>query len=102
MLTKMQGVLLAQWDDLWTMEFDDLQKHVLLRALRHKKGTYQEKISNDFASYVYVDKYNAIRRVVERQYKKTWPSKHCLRIATPLRTPSSHQWHSQMRITVQG
>jgi hypothetical protein len=30
------------------MEFDDLPKHVL----RHKKETYEEKISNDFAPYL--------------------------------------------------
>jgi hypothetical protein len=34
------------------IEFDDLPKHVLLRAPRHKKETYKEKISNDFAPYL--------------------------------------------------
>jgi hypothetical protein len=48
-IQKMRGVLLPQWDDLWTMEFDNLRKSVLLRAPQHKKETYQEKILNDFA-----------------------------------------------------
>jgi hypothetical protein len=63
---KMRGVLLPQLDDLWTMEFDDIRKHVLFHAPRHKKETYQEKISNDFAPYLYVDKYDAMEEELWR------------------------------------
>jgi hypothetical protein len=70
-IQKMRGVLLAQWDDLWTLQFDDLRKHVLLRAPKHKKATYQEKISNDFApSYLYVDKYDAMEDELWRDSTK--------------------------------
>jgi hypothetical protein len=79
---KMRGVLVPQWEDLWMMEFDDLRKHVLLRAPRHKTETYQEKVSNDFAPYLYVDKYDAMEEELWRDSTKN--RGHC-NVASGLR-----------------
>jgi hypothetical protein len=69
-IQKMRGVLVPNWEDLWTMEFEDFRKHVLLHAPCHKKETYQEKISNDFAPYLYVDKYDAMEEELWRDSTK--------------------------------
>jgi hypothetical protein len=69
-IQKMRGVLLAQWDDLWMFQFDDLRKHMLLRAPKYKEETYQEKILNDFAPYLYVDKYDAMEDELWRDSTK--------------------------------
>ena len=56
-IQKMRGVLSAQWDDLWTKDLDDIAKHVRERAPKLKKESYEEKVSNEFAPYLYVDRY---------------------------------------------
>lgn len=56
-IQKMRGVLSAQWDDLWTKDLNDIAKHVTERAPKLKKESYVEKVSNEFAPYLYVDRY---------------------------------------------
>ncbi len=56
-IQKMRGVLSAQWDDLWTKDLNDIAKHVKDRAPRLKRESYEEKVSNEFAPYLYVERY---------------------------------------------
>jgi Centromere DNA-binding protein complex CBF3 subunit, domain 2/Transcriptional activator of glycolytic enzymes len=59
-IQKMRGVLSAQWDDLWTNHCDSIRKHVLQRAPKKKKETYQEKMSGEFAPYTFVERFGEI------------------------------------------
>ena len=56
-IQKMKNVLSSNWDDLWTMEFNELAKHVKQRAPKIKKESYGEKVNKEFAPYLHVDRY---------------------------------------------
>ena len=59
-IQKMRQVLTPQWDDLWTNDFNALRKHVLQRVPKHKRETFQEKVTGEFAPYMYVEHYDKI------------------------------------------
>ena len=45
------------WDQIWTMSFDELQKHVKERMPAVRRETYQEKVSGEFAPYTIVGRW---------------------------------------------
>ena len=59
---KAKGYLAAQWDDIWTRDLNDLRKHVLNRAPKRKKETYQEKVTGEFSPYTYVGNFDSIEQ----------------------------------------
>ena len=66
----MKNVLSLQWDDLWTKEFHDLQKHVTQRAPKLKKATYQEKAIAEFLPYQFVDQFENIEAELWKESDK--------------------------------
>ena len=63
-IQKVKGILSAQWDDLWTTHCDQVRKHVLQREPKKKKETYQEKMSGEFAPYMFVERYDEIEEAL--------------------------------------
>jgi hypothetical protein len=70
-IQKMRGILSAQWNDLWTNHCDSIRKHVLQRMPKKKKETYQEKMSGEFAPYLFVERYGEIEHALWDESNKS-------------------------------
>jgi hypothetical protein len=85
---KQENVNSFDWDAIWQHPLDDLTKQVKARIPHVRKASFQEKVTESFAPYTIIERYQEIEQEILNDSAKAVGSRH---LATQLR----HRYCSQ-------